>query len=322
MAKEPDERYQTAKEMADALTEVIKQLKLDAEAKTDQLATDELRESLASKVILPSEKNFIPVSTNIRIPSQVSAPKSKKPIFNAIIAFFLGVIAIFLSISFFNKPRNRGSESPPRITEAILYDDFDNGAYESGVNDEIWLSDIDPACILTQKDGVLVISNEKMGYDMDDCDLSVASPNEVKISSLETLQAKILFEGGYDGVEAGQSLMIGAELDEGGSWYALCGAELVEGEAVASLWVAHIAESGLTNENYYASVDIKPDTWYTYRLKVDPATGVFSCSMDDALVGSTALEDSEKISFTRGLTAWRSANTQAITKVDDFWLLP
>ena len=323
MAKEPDNRFQSAKEMAEALTEIMHLLEIDANAKTLQLKAEKVREHLESEIILPTDENFTPVSTKIKIQVAETPPSSsKKLIINGAIAFILAVTAIFFSISFFNKSTNEPSQSTKRISAPILYDDFNNPEYDGKINTRIWKSEIESACSVTQKEGELIISNKIVDYDMDECDLTVGQPEKVRITDLENIEAKMLFASEYKGKEAGQSIMFNAELPNGDYWYGLCGAELADNELVANFWVARINSSDETIKEYYSSAEIKADTWHTYRLESNAATGVFSCFMDNVLIGSTTLDDYKELSFTRGLTAWRGPNAFAITKTDDFRLIP
>lgn len=325
MSKEPDDRYQTAKEMSDDLAEVMEQLKIDANAKTLRFLSSEIREKLASQTILPTDANFTPVptSTKMKIPVGKTLPSSlssKKSIYSGVLALVLAVIILFFGISYFEKDKKNPPSSLAQLTAPLLYDDF-SGAK---INSSLWQKEVDSACNIQQKKGELIITNDLVDYEIDDCDLVIMQPEEIAYSALETLETKILFYGEYEGDSAGQSLMYQAEFENGDYWYALCGAELADEELVASFWVALVKANGSVNEINYASVDIEPDTWHTYRMESLPGTDSVACFVNNKLVGKTAFEidNLEDILFVRGLTAWRGVNTIATTKVDDYWLIP
>ncbi len=320
MSKEPDARYQTAKEMSDALDEAMKQLKTDANAGTLELRTSEVREKIESQIILPTDENFTPVPVSTTVALSEPPPSSKKSILNGILASVLAIIILFFGVSFFNRSSKNNSPSSTEPIAPFLYDDF-NG---TEVNAQLWQREEDPACNISQQNGELLITNDLVDYKMENCDLVITQPKKVAYSALENLEAKMFISSNHEGDSVGQSLMYQIELKNGDYWYALCGAELSDEELVASLWIAKIKTDGSVNEIDYTSTDIQADTWYTYRLEILPETNTVSCFLDDVLVGRTVVEldNLQKMEFTRGLTAWRGKNTLATTKTDNYWLIP
>ncbi len=321
MAKEPDDRYQTAKEMSEALAEVMKQLKIDANAGTLEMLASEVREKVESKIILPTDASFTPVPTNTGVQvNETPPPSSKKSILNGILALLLAVIALFFGISFFNQAEKTTSLPDTKPTAPFLYDDFNDATIDAN----LWRREEDPACNLSLKNGQLLIGNALVDYEVEDCDLTMIQPEKVLYSALENLEAKMLVSGKYEGSNAGQSIMYQIEFQNGDSFYAICGPELTDDEFIASFWVARIKDNDADDEIYYESSAIEADTWYTYRLEIMSETDTVSCFFDDNLVGETVLEieNLQETYFMRGLTAWRASNTLATTKVDDFWLIP
>ena len=322
LAKKPEDRYQTAKEMADKLSETIATISLSSNATTLQFLSSEARASVEEKIILPTDANFTPVLA--KISTIVTPPPSRtKTIISIVSAIALVAIAVFLGMIFL-RGNTRKAENNRPAAAPLLFDDFNDSEYDGNLNTRIWRADTDPACFIEQKNGELVVTNEKVDYDMDTCDMVVGTPEEVRLAELEDIEAKLFIEKGYKG-NGGQSIMYGADFPSGDAWYGLCGPEVTDGELVASFWVAHVTAMGTPLEDYYASAEIQAEKWYSYRLKIDHETGVLSCFLDDSLIGSTILEDFDELSegtFKRGLTAWRNTNASATTKVDDFWLNP
>ena len=322
LAKQPEDRYQTAKEMADSLSETMDTMRIPANAKTLQFLSTEARANVDEKTILPTDANFTPISAQIS--TTITPPHSRvKTIISIVSALALVAIAVFLGMIFLrgNAPK---MEKPRSAGASLLYDDFNNKEYDGNLNTHIWRVETDPTCFMTQNNGILTVTNEKVDYDMDTCDMVVGVPEEIRLADLEDIEAKILIAKGYEG-DSGQTIMYNAELPSGDTWYGLCGPEISDGEPRANFWVARITPKETSVENYYASAEIKLDEWYTYRLKIDPETGVLSCFLDDNLIGSTILEHIDELNeapFRRGLTAWRTANAIATTKVDDFWINP
>jgi len=322
LAKDPDDRYQTAREMAEDLAKVLKIAELTNSTPTLQFLATEARNSLENKVILPTDDNFTPVSAKTAVP--VSTPPSRgKNLINFIATLSLVAIAIFLGVSIF---QNQKTDADIPLTEPLLYDNFDNQDYDGNINTEIWRVETDPACTIVQKDGIVVATNEMVDYGIDTCDIMVGVPEQNSFEHLESIEAKLLIARGEgDEHDGGESLMFSATLPSGEYWYGLCGPEITKGEPVASFWVARVMPNGTSLEDYYASAEIQTDEWHAYHMKIDSETGVLSCFLDDALIGSTVLENLDDLraeSFLRGLTAWRQADASTITKADDFYLFP
>lgn len=331
LSKKPADRYQTANEMAEALTKAVQQSNVAAESPTLSILTAEVRENLASKAILPTDENFTPVSPSATIQAAPPTP-SLKLIIGGIGVTALVVIAIFLGIIFWGNSPNEASTPtvPPSAKAAIpvLYDDFNNSDYDGTVNTRIWRTAMDDACSIIQDEGILVITNNMVDYEIDTCDILVGQPESVKFSDLENIEAKMLYAGDPNSNSVGQSLMYSVDLANDNYWYGLCGPEVSDNEIVAGFWVAHISANGEVLEEYYSSLGIETDVWYTYLMEVDSEAGTLSCLLDETLIGSTDLSNVgnldklQAFSFERGLTAWRAPNTVATTKVDDFWLIP
>jgi serine/threonine protein kinase len=75
LAKDPEDRYQTAREMSEQLSEVSTATDTTNNTPTLQFLATEARNSLEEKVILPTDKNFTPVSAKTGIP--VAAPAAR-----------------------------------------------------------------------------------------------------------------------------------------------------------------------------------------------------------------------------------------------------
>jgi serine/threonine protein kinase len=326
LAKDPEDRYQTAREMSEQLSEVSTATDTTNNTPTLQFLATEARNSLEEKVILPTDKNFTPVSAKTGIP--VSAPPSRgKIIANIITTIALIAIAVFLGVSIFkNETSAPAPETDAASSQVLLYDDFNDQAYEGNINTKIWQVETDPACTIVQDNGTVVATNETVDYGIDTCDLIVGVPEQVGFDRLESLEAKIFIAKTAEKEnDSGHSIMFSTSLPSGEYWYGLCGAEITEGKPVASFWVARVTTNGTTIEDYYASTDIQTEEWHTYYLKIDREAGVLSCFLDDALIGSTVLEHLDELrgeTFKRGITAWRLPNASAITKADDFRLHP
>ncbi|RLD07564.1 MAG: hypothetical protein DRI32_00620 [Chloroflexi bacterium] len=322
LAKKPEDRYQTAKEMAEKLSETIALMSFSANATTLQFLSSEARASVKEKTILPSDANFTPVSAQSST-TVIPSPSRAKIVVSIVSAVALVAIATFLGMIFLRGNTRKAKNTHPAMPSS-LYDDFNDSEFDGNLNTRIWHTDIDPACFIEQKNGELIVSNEKVDYDMDTCDMIVGVPEEVRLKNLEDIKARIFLEKGYEG-DGGQSIMYSVDFPNGEAWYGLCGAEATDGEAVASFWTAHIMANDTSLEDYYASAEIQVNEWHSYHLKIDHEAGILSCFLDDNLIGSTVLEDSDQFneaSFRRGITAWRNANATATTKVDGFWLNP
>ncbi len=328
LAKDPDDRYQTAHELAEALSEAAENVQqMDAEETSSlQALSQEVRTTLASREILPTEERFTPVPTRSPSVPETAPASSSRLILTGVGVLALVAIAIFLGTMYFAKHPQAGSGNhAASISEPILYDDFNTSDYDGTVNTRIWQTDTEPACKMAQQDGVLVVTNEKVDYDIETCDLRVGIPATVNFANVEDIAAELLIAGNYQGSEAGQGLMLSSALPDGNAWYGLCGPELTEGETVASFWVARVTPEGITLEDYYASTEIRPDQWYTYRLELHQEDNTLTCFLNDTPIGVFDLRQSgtfAALPFERGLTAWRGPDATATTKVDDFWLIP
>ncbi len=314
MAKEPDDRYQTANEMAAALEDVLHTLEPRAEHPTLLTLTEQSRASRAAAV-QAEEKTALP------------APQpAKRTLWPGVLALLAVMAGIFLFIgrqAIFPTAQSATLDAP------LLYDDFDDTAYDGRFNPSLWELDADPPCQTSQQDGVLLARSQRVDYAMDTCDLLVTQPSRtVSLSALEGLQADFLFQSGAQGHTAGQSLMYNAKLPDGNYWIALCGPEKQGEHLIASLWIATLSPAGEElEESFYAEYDspVEADRWYTYRMEMDAANGTMTCWLDDEVIGQAPLENLptlQKAKFWRGLSGWWDPETEAIIRVDNFWLIP
>jgi serine/threonine protein kinase len=324
LAKDPEDRYQSVQELSDALTEAAQHVRAKSQSPTLQILATEAEQSIESQSIPPGDERFTPISASFSTSQSTKKPRSARTLaWKLLGAAALTAALLFVGIRYLRGAPASPSEAPP--SEPVLYDDFDSASYDGTVNTKIWEIDADDSCQIRQEEGILVVSNEKTDYDLDTCDLLLTNPSTTTFRSIENLQADIFLKGDYQGDEFGESLMYSAEVPEGGYWFALCGPELADEELLAGFWIARVTANGNTLEEYYNSEDILADKWYTYNLKIDTTKGAISCYIDNYLIGTALLENIDELktlSYERGLTAWRSPGTIAVTQIDNFWVSP
>ncbi len=321
MAKDPADRYQTAREMAQAVATARQHLQREAEHPTLQLLTDQVRAQRAAL----SQETAVPAA--VPPAPEDTRPGAKKYIWLGSGALLLLMLGIFLVTS-----RNYLAASGamvPATAAPQLYDDFSDTRFDGRIDPTRWDVDADPACNLQQQNGELIMYSTGVDYVMDTCDLLVKHPlPEVPLDALETIQAAIRFDSGAYGQTAGESLMYNALLPDGSYWVALCGPEKQGNHLIASLWVARLDEAGDEMQTpFYAEIEtpVQADRWYTYRMKLDATSGTVACWLDGELIGRTTLDELAELrqaTFWRGLSAWWDPNTSATMRVDDFWLNP
>ncbi len=317
LAKDPNDRYQHASEMAAALEEALKNIEPETERPTLQLLTEQARLSRAESMVMPSPEQAAP-------PPSAGGSQRQGKLWLGVAALLAVMAAIFIFVV-----RQNQAQPVTTLTEPLLYDSFDNPALAGGLDPSLWELDADEACFIAQQDGQLVVRNQVVDYATDTCDLLVKKPaSTASLASLEGLQADILFASGARGQTAGQSLMYNAELPNGNYWVALCGPEKQGDQIVASLWIATISPAGEElQENFYAEYEapLETDRWYTYRMTLDADNGRLTCWLDDTIIGQAQLDNQDELqrsTIWRGLSAWWDPNTEAVLRVDNFWLIP
>lgn len=204
------------------------------------------------------------------------------------------------------------------IQALMVYDDFDDPAYEGKLNRNRWLSMIWPTgCQALQQNSVFVFTNMNRAASFD---CSLRMKNAIALDDLTGFEARIRLSSQDDEGLTMQRLVL-FEVPRG-HWGAYCGIDESARGVVSrfQVWGRYLVpETG----RYYVDITrpAQYNRWYTYRLEIDPATFTISCYVDGQLIGSHIPEEIEVLrdigAFYYVLESVRVQGAAGIGYVDD-----
>ncbi|MEM7345219.1 MAG: hypothetical protein AAF485_13325, partial [Chloroflexota bacterium] len=208
-------------------------------------------------------------------------------------------------------------DSPP----LILYDDFENAAFNGVVDTNKWLREEDypEFCGVSQQEGVLIFDQQLNPEDAIGCKLFV-QPSQTVYEQLESFEAMVKLSSNHNGKPLNQGIEFARHIQDGERWF-FCGLDVKNGELVAHLLISQWSSEAGYEIEFSNGILADYDTWYKLRLAVTPGTPTtVSCFVDDKVVGTTSPTDADILPggvFTRRVTAYRSEDAFATAYVDD-----
>jgi serine/threonine protein kinase len=324
LSKNPDDRFQTANQLAEAFAEVVNKLDPQVADSSAGFVSSQMDHKGIPQTT-PAAAGGTPTTSTTTIPEAASPSSPVRLIISGISAVALVVIAVILGVIYIRGQDDQTPSVDVISTSLTMYDDFNDSDYDGGVNTNIWQTIVGDSCLIAQENGNLVVTNKKVGKYSEDCDLYVMHPSGISYENIESIQAKMLFASEHTGGDSGQVIVLTTDFANGDYWIGECGLEMSENELVASFWIARGVTGGSVIEEFSSYAEIEPGVWYTFQMDSDTNTGALSCTIDDELIGSKVLDNLEELrtlTFDRGLVVWRAPNTVSTTKVDDFQLIP
>jgi hypothetical protein len=344
LAKEPDDRYQTAAELAQALEEAIR----------------------ASGVV-SSETTLVSLVTQAQVTRRErqevektalaeEAPRARSSL--RVIGMLFGVVALLLvgglggawlidrlkstpapgptqavvapvdTLTPTPAQPTAAQPSPVGERDVYLYDSFDNPADDGSYSTTRWITGGECEAFQNggyiQRDGILVISNLPQDGEIF-CDLNVRRHDPIKGGELGAIEIGTQLSNDHTGgpVESYMTWETTLVLD-GAQWEARCDQRADE-DGVHFAFVVKAAENAPWADLYSRSVPGDYDRWYTLRMEADPASMTYRCLVDGRLIGEYTPDNPEELrdaDFSRRLVNYRAAATSATAFIDDVRLIP
>jgi predicted Ser/Thr protein kinase len=181
---------------------------------------------------------------------------------------------------------------PAATPDFTLYDDFDDPAFEGSINSGLWTFWDESCQDFAQSDGILSLAQPNTT--LDGCTLAIARPSKVRGWQLESIEARMMHPGDGNFVaEWGFGTNLKALMD-GQGWVAGCGIQSQPGWTGISFEVSD-ARLGDESQLYSIEFPIDDDRWYDIRFQVDPETMTFECLVDGTVIGSYTPENTDEL---------------------------
>jgi len=288
LAKAPDDRYQTAGDLAQALQTAIKMAEAEAKpvVSVEQVpAAPIVREDIGRLFRLKKFRQF----------------------------WWLFPVAIVIISGVILSESMRGY---------VLYDDFDDQEYDGTVNEDIWFQEGLGSCGAVQQGGSLIITNEPT---QDGCEVRLVMRElaGTQLDDLGSIEAQIRVIEDHSEETIEQNIAIDTRLPQGNYWI-LCGIVASYSEAGSEV-AAFFEVNSYRGDGIYQRIPIEYDRWYTFRVEIEPEEMRISCFVDDELLGSTLpaiVEELREASFEPRIQAWRSPGSYGTTYVDNVRISP
>lgn len=210
-------------------------------------------------------------------------------------------------------------------SNSIVYDDFDNPAYNGKIDTSLWINYSPASCKITQSEGVMIFKNTTPGTDYE-CYLIVGRPSQVSFDELGVFEAKVKMATDHNGkfvnsginIESRETVINDSVNRPGASCLLQADADGVKTEFSAANWNSD------SSQDAYFTLPAEYDRWYNLRLEVDSKAQTISCFIDGNLLGSIKVESTEELEnarFERNLSAYRSEGSIATSYIDDVLIM-
>ena len=301
MAKAPEDRYQTAGEMVEALERAVAGVPV---VERPPEVKPVLVEEVPSAVI--AEPALAPA---VAVP--VEAPPVAKKGLTIWVWGVVGVIGMVVLLivagGVFLATRGREPSPTPQATVALVapstpmmgadptvYDNFNNPANEGSYDKGLWRLWADQDQV-AQQDGAMVFRQQ--GKPNEGADLAAFKYYEIPLDRPTFFEARLMLD---PDVNAGNvHLELYTELSPDEEWYTACSISNWEGEASGGCLSEAIPyrQEGSSYESEWVPVQL--GSWHTVRTEVDPATMTFSYFIDGQFVGSHTPLDADRLKEAR-----------------------
>jgi serine/threonine protein kinase len=355
LAKNPADRYGTANQLAATLNKTVEMLGAASGDSTLRLLVAQAREQHAAITTprapalqaappvdkAPARRRLSPIALGsvglvglmvvcaavVGVFGQsLFAPKAGAPAATGIVSSVASADAGSTS----SAPTQPGAETTQIIAtpgDPTLYDDFNNPAFDSSFNTDLW-SESCASSDYVQGDGVLSI-NFGVQSNQVNCNLFSQKSYRVSIKDVGQLQARIKAAQGYQGNTTVEAIQFRAmdPLSGREAWASLCGLKTFPGSGAQALFKINRYTSPTSPGTAQVErvIAARTETWYTFRLAVDPASLKVECFVDDLLLGSAIPDSYYKPTapdFQRELAGYADVGGSGTYTIDDVRFLP
>jgi len=215
-----------------------------------------------------------------------------------------------------------------RDYDPLLYDNFDDPAYDGSWNPGLWSFSGETFFHAEQRNGAIKFSNVTPST-VGGATLVTQQPVERTLEQLGLFEARLKMSSDRSGDGLGIALMIWQDSLADHPWISECsmsGSSSNSQAAVSCNVRAKVGGSWLY-EYYTPQVSVDYDTWHTARIQADAGTATLQFYLDDVLLGSHIPSDAGALKVTNRLSprieVWNgTANASATRYVDDVRITP
>ena len=214
-----------------------------------------------------------------------------------------------------------------KVADPLLYDGFEDGAYNDTVNPTLWARAGNPDYDIRQwSDSLLFGSAAAPGNS--GAELYLSQPPQRSLREIQEFEAKLKFSAGHNSGYASVKMQI--SMDESGDkgWWTQCTLAAQDRLAPGVLCdVTTYDGAGRTTEYLTPLAPVAFDTWYTAKIEANHSTAELSFYLDGALVGKHTPSNAAALLAASNLHpkvgVWNgAAGTTATRYVDEVRITP
>jgi len=279
-----------------------------------------LKETPISTILIVGGIFFLFIAVGGKFRTKINTHRIKQK-FSAVIGIFLLCSGIVLhAIPTIILPNetplinaSTGTNIPkPNCGYHSIYDDFNDTAYSSSFNQNIWEPFSDSAGRIVQRNGILTLSRAK-GIS-DGIGLTARKYQDFILKNFIFIEAKFMVREAQDGHVY---LAISSDLDS--EDYADC--LLGYGDKQASIGCSYTLLVEKEEKAAYKtmSMSVNYGTWHIVRIDIEPSTMTFTYHIDGQRIGSYVSKNAKKLKeakFSIDIGVWGESSETVTANID------
>jgi Tol biopolymer transport system component len=324
MAKAPEDRYQTAGKMMKALERAVAEVPVvEKPPEVKPVPVEEVPSTVVAEPT-PAPAAVVPVE---------APPVARKGLPGWVWGVVGVVVLLIAAGGVFLATQGERPSPTPEATAALVatpspamdvapmvYDDFNNPAYEGSYNKVLWELWADQDQV-AQRDGAMVFTQE--GKPNQGATLAASEYLEFSLDRPTFFEARLMLSP--DANAGNVQLHLHTELAPGEIWYAECDIDHWEGKVQAGCFDEAIHHGQVDSTHGSESVPVQLGSWHTLRMEVDPATMTFNYFVDGQFVGSHIPSEADRLKkakFTLSIGIYTPSADALTGYVDDVRIGP
>jgi serine/threonine protein kinase len=360
LEKEPEQRYQSALELLNAVIAAVKE---------EDIKHEEVKRQVKEKKTETKEEARAPAQPPASPPAAMIPRKYQSAIvigvMLSIVAMIVAVVTgiryleglgrlsggsvptlITLQLPVANVPSLQTFTSSPTITltptstslptstpkpratvnsDPTLYDNFNNTNFDGSFNSLLWEKNGDSFFTVEQRGGTLVFTNST-SPNAGDFTLRLRQPDRRTLDHIRFFEAKLKISDDIQGGMAFVKIQIVTNV-QNHTWWTQCRLQGASGSTAIFICDVYTVTNDNFNVEYTTeSITVNYNSWYKARIEIEPVMFTLHFYLDDTLIASYTPNDSAFLinaSFVPQVGVWNNdANTYATRYVDDVWITP
>lgn len=219
-------------------------------------------------------------------------------------------------------PSPTPTRTPMSYTDPLLYDNFNDPAFDGACNLTLWSFHSGGVFEAKQQNGVMVFSNSAASSS-GGAELNISQPTKRSLQQLQLFEARLKVSSDHRGKYAFVKIQITADVS-GHGWWTQCRLGSWSGGGNPQFICDIATDSGDKINFEYVTKGIPSayDMWYSARIEADPRTANLRFYLNNTLVGSHTPADAAALTTANNLQpsvgVWNDgADTYATRYVDD-----